>query len=81
MSDKRDIIRDQIIKIQNGCFDMVDAEDRTCRECPFNNACTFLMAFDDWLHIHKRLKPGDEDLERLVDQVMEIDDCEELLEV
>ena len=79
MSDKRDLVRNKIIRMQNECANAL--HERSCDSCPYDPECTFLMAFGDWCHMHTQRKIGDEDLERLVDQVMEIEDYEELLEI
>lgn len=77
----RDKVRKKIIAIQDQCSSQAETGFPSCNQCPYNQECTFLMAFDDWAHMHKRRKEGDEDLESLVDAVMTISDYKELLEV
>ena len=81
MSTVRDIVRDRIIEINNTCADITREYQTDCSNCPYEIACTFLLAFDEWQHMHTPRKAGDEDLERLVDEVMTIEDYEDLLEV
>lgn len=81
MSTVRDMVRDRIIEINNTCEDITNDAHRDCTNCPHDNVCTFLLAFDEWQHMHTYRKAGDEDLERLVDAVMTIEDYEDLLEV
>ena len=81
MSTIRDTVRDRIIEINNTCADITHDPRFDCKNCPYDNVCTFLLAFDEWQHMHTHRKAGDEDLERLVDEVMTIEDYEDLLEV
>lgn len=85
MSTVRDMVRERIIEINNTCADIAHEaiyEDMfVCSLCPYDNACTFLLAFDEWRHMKSLRKAGDEDLERLVDAVMTVEDYEDLLEV
>lgn len=81
MSTVRDMVRERIIEINNTCADITNSEGVDCSICPYDNACTFLLAFDEWMHMHSPREAGDEDLERLVDAVMTIEDYEDLLEV
>ena len=86
MSTVRDKVRERILEINNTCADITDyimqQEDHFgCHLCPNDNACTFLLAFDEWWHMKSHRKAGDEDLERLVDAVMTVEDYEDLLEV
>ena len=85
MSTVRDKVRERIIEINNKCSDIhheVIYEDMfACSLCPYDNACTFLLSFHEWWHMKSHRKAGDEDLERLVDAVMTVEDYEDLLEV
>lgn len=83
MSAARDKLRERIIEINNTCADITHDEQRDCNNCKYSIACTYLLAFDEWQHMHTARKAGDEDLERLVDSVMKsmtIEDYEDLLE-
>ena len=79
MSEKRDVVRERIIEINNKCYDVTQEYDRLCDECSNEFACEFLLAFDEWNHMHTRREAGNEDLERLVDAVMTVEDYEDLL--
>lgn len=78
MSDKRDAVRDRIININDTCIDCSQS-DYGCMVCPYSAECFFLRAFDEWHHIQTHREAGDEDLERLVDSVMTVEDYEDLL--
>lgn len=77
MSTVRDKVRDWILEINNNCNDIRHDMNRNCSNCPYDNACTFLLAFDEWRHMFTYRKAGDEDLERLVDAVMSVEYYEE----
>lgn len=79
MNEKRDAVRDRIIEINNSCVDIRHDYERSCSDCPNDGACTFLLAFDEWFHMKTEREAGDEDLERLVDSVMTVEDYEDLL--
>ena len=80
MSTIRDTVRDRIIEINNTCADnMHDGNYSRCTICPDSIVCEFLLAFDEWIHMHTYREAGDEDLERLVDSVMTIEGYEDLL--
>lgn len=73
----RDKVREKIITVQNNCFQTFPV----CNHCQYDAECTFLLAFDEFRHMKTRIMEGEEDLERLVDEVMTISDYKELMEV
>ena len=81
MSDKRDLVRNKILIINDECYRRAISEEEDCDGCPFDLECTFLLSFLSWCHIRKPRKEGDADLEELVDDVMTIEDYEELLDL
>lgn len=81
MSDKRDLVRNKILRVQDECYRRAISEEEDCSGCPFDLECSFLLSFDTWCHMHTLRKEGDEDLEQLVDEVITVDDYEELLEL
>lgn len=81
MSDKRNLVRNKILRVNEECCRRCNSEEEDCRGCPFDLECTFLLAFYEWIRIRRPVKEGDEDLEQLVDEVMTVDDYDELLEL
>lgn len=75
MSDKRDLVRNKILRVQDECYRRAISEEEDCSGCPFDLECSFLLSFDTLR------KEGDEDLEQLVDEVITVDDYEELLKL
>ena len=81
MSDKRDLVRNKILRVQDECYRRDISEEEDCTDCPFDLECSFLLSFDTWCHMRNLRKEGDEDLEQLVDDVMTVEDYEDLLEI
>ena len=81
MSDKRDLVRNKILRVQYECYRRAISAGEDCSVCPFDLECSFLFSFDAWCHMLTLRKKGDEDLEQLVDEVMTVEDYEDLLEL
>lgn len=72
MSDKRDLIRTKILRIQDECYRRAISEEEDCTGCPFDLECNLLLSFNSWRNMLNLCKEGDE--------VMTVDDYE-LLEL
>ena len=78
----RDVVREKILMVQDHCAEAIQqATGWHCSGWPYDSECTFLLSFEEWIHMKTPRKIGDEDLERLVDDVMTVEDFEDLLEV